>query len=202
MDNILKKSPNLSWMIDRMSYHKFNNLSDLINGDLAAKIGWGIFFKYLMDREFNCSLRSKVNRKYVYEGKCRPKCIIYEVKFSMCDAFYIGKTHQTFKKIWDSHFSDILRQIKNGQKYDSFAANFKQHINSTTLRTYIRKYMTVKVVNQLNPIGAMKTFMKPNCNLCIEECLTILKKLHDKRVTILNKNLEIYGACRHKTTFR
>ena len=61
--------------------------------------------------------------------------------------------------------------------------------------------MTFKVVKQLNTIGAMKTFTKPNCNLCMEERLTILKKLRDKRVTIMNKNSEIYGACRHKTTF-
>ena len=62
--------------------------------------------------------------------------------------------------------------------------------------------MTFKVVKQLNPIGAMKTFTKPNCNLCMEEHLTILKKLREKRVTIMNKNLEIYGACRHKTCFQ
>ena len=58
--------------------------------------------------------------------------------------------------------------------------------------------MTVKVVKQLNPIGAMKTFTKPNCNLCMQKRLTILKKLRDKRVTVMNKNLEIYGACRQK----
>ena len=45
-------------------------------------------------------------------------------------------------------------------------------------------------------------FTKPNCNLCMQERLTILKKLRDKRVTVMNKNLDIYGACRHKTTFR
>ena len=61
--------------------------------------------------------------------------------------------------------------------------------------------MTFKVVKQLNQIGAMKTFTKPNCNLCIEERLKILKKIRDKRVTIMNKNSEIYGACRHKTCF-
>ena len=72
---------------------------------------------------------------------------------------------------------------------------------TTTPRTYLRKYMTFKVVNQLNLIGEMKTITKPNCNLCMEERLTILKKLRDKRVTIMNKNSEIYGACRHKTTF-
>ena len=61
--------------------------------------------------------------------------------------------------------------------------------------------MKFKVIKQLNPIGAMKKFTKPNCNLCMQERLTILKKLCDKRVTVMNKNLEIYGACRHKTTF-
>ena len=42
----------------------------------------------------------------------------------------------------------------------------------------------------------------PKCQVhYMEERLTILKKLRDKRVTITNNNLEIYGACRHKTTF-
>ena len=61
--------------------------------------------------------------------------------------------------------------------------------------------MAFKVVKQINPIGEMKTFTKPNCNICMEERLTILKKLRDKRVTIMNKNSEIYGACQHKMTF-
>ena len=61
--------------------------------------------------------------------------------------------------------------------------------------------MTFKLVNQLNPIGAMNTFTKTNCNLCMEESLTILKKICDKCVTVMNKNSEIYGNLRHKTTF-
>ena len=55
--------------------------------------------------------------------------------------------------------------------------------------------MRFKVVNRLKPIGAMKTFTKPNYNLCIEEHLTILKNLHEKCVTIINNNSEVYGAC-------
>ena len=98
----------------------------------------------------------------------------------------------------DGHFSNILRLLKNRQKSDLFAAHCEQHFESTTSRTDIRKYMTFKVVNQLNPIGAMKTFMKPNCNLCMEERLTILKKLREKRVTTMNNNSEIFGACQHK----
>ena len=126
--------------------------------------------------------------KCVYEGKCRSKCIIYEVKCYMCDAIYIGKTQQTFKKRMDGNFSDPLCLLKNGQKSDSFAAHFEQHFNTNMSRTYICKYMSFKLVKQINPIGAMKSFTKPNFNLCIEERLTILKKLRDKRVTIMNNN--------------
>ena len=72
---------------------------------------------------------------------------------------------------------------------NSFAAHSEQHFNTTTSRTDLRKYMTFKVVKQLSPIGAMKTFTQPNCNLCMEESLTILKKLREKCVTIMNKKL-------------
>ena len=94
----------------------------------------------------------------------------------------------------DGHFYDILLLLKNGQKLDSFSAHFEQHFNSTTSRTDLRKYMMFKLLTHLNSIGAMKTFTKPNCNLCMEERLTILKKLREKRVTDMNKNSEIYGT--------
>ena len=61
--------------------------------------------------------------------------------------------------------------------------------------------MTLKVVNRLNTIGAIKTFTKPNYNICMKERKYFLKDPRDKLVTLINKNLEIYGACRHKTTF-
>ena len=119
----------------------------------------------------------------------------------MCDAIYVGNTQMTFKKRMEGHLSDLQRLLKNGQKSDSFAAHFVQHFKPTKLRTDIRKYITVKVVKQLNLIGAMQTLAKPNFNICMEEHLTMLKLLRDKRVTVMNKNTEIYGACRHKTTF-
>ena len=89
----------------------------------------------------------------------------------------------------DVHFTDILRLLKNGQKLDSFADHFKQHF-------------TFKLVKQLKPIGSMKTFTKPNLNLCLEEPLAILKNLRGKHFTVTNKNLDIYMDCQHKTTFR
>ena len=85
----------------------------------------------------------------------------------MCDTIYIGNTQQTFKKRMDDHFSNVQRLLKNGQKSDSFAAHFVQNFNNTTSRTDLHKCMTFKVINQLNPIGAMKTFTKPNSNLRI-----------------------------------
>ena len=33
----------------------------------------------------------------------------------MCDAIYIGKTHDKFKKTMDGHLSDLLRHLKNGK---------------------------------------------------------------------------------------
>ena len=83
---------NLSWLRVRMSYHRFNNLAGLLNGDLTERIGQGSLPKDLIDRECNCSLPYQVNRKCVYEGKCQSKCIIYEVKCSICDAIYIVNT--------------------------------------------------------------------------------------------------------------
>ena len=44
-----------------MSYHGFNNLAELLNGDLAVKIGQEILSKDLMGKECNCYLLSKVN---------------------------------------------------------------------------------------------------------------------------------------------
>ena len=184
-----------------MYYHRYNNLAELLNGYLATKIGRGIFSKYLMDGKCNFSLPSKVNGKCVYGGKCQSRCIFYKVKCFMCGAIYIGNTQQTFKKTMDGHFSDIQRLLNNGKKPDSFSAHFVQHFNTTASHTYLRKYMTFKGVKQLNLIGAMKKFTKPNCNLCMQERLSILKKLRDKHVTVMNKNSEIYGACRNETTF-
>ena len=61
--------------------------------------------------------------------------------------------------------------------------------------------MAFQVVKQLKTIDAMEFLTKPNCNLCMEEHLTIIKNPREKCVTVMNKNLEIYGAFRHKTTF-
>ena len=49
-DRQAKKTFNLSWMRVLMPYHRFNNLAELLNGDLITKIGRGILSIYLMNR--------------------------------------------------------------------------------------------------------------------------------------------------------
>ena len=49
-DQQAKKYFDISWLRVRMPYHRFNNLAELLNVDLAAKIGQGILSKDLMDR--------------------------------------------------------------------------------------------------------------------------------------------------------
>ena len=88
----------------------------------------------------------------------------------------------------DGHFYDVQHMIKNGRKSDSFSAHDEQHFKYTTPHTDLQKYMLLKLVKQFNKIGAMKSFMKYYCNLCIEKWLTILKKLRDKNITIMKKN--------------
>ena len=65
----------------------------------------------------------------------------------------------------------------------------------------LRKCIAFKVLRKINQIGEMKSFMKPNFSLCMEELLMILKNNCDKRVTVMNRHLEMYRACWHKTTF-
>ena len=81
-----------------------------------------------MDRECKCSLPSKVNKKCTHKDKFRRKCSIYEVKRSLRDAIYIGKTQQKLTKRMDGHFSDVQCLRKNGLKSDSLAAHYGQHL--------------------------------------------------------------------------
>ena len=115
---------------------------------------------------------------------------------------YLYRYHSAETKEKNGQY--FLRSPKSSQKWGkpySFATYFEQHCRSTMSRADLRKRMMFKVVKQLNWIGAMKIFIKPNYNLCIEKFLMILKKLCDKYVILMNKNLAICVACQNKSTF-
>ena len=120
----------------------------------------------------------------------------------MGDAIYVGNKQQTLKKRMDGHFCDVQKLLKTGQKLDSFAAHYEQHLNSSRSRTTLCTCMMFEVDKQLNSIGEMKTFTKPNRDMCMDGRTTILRKLRDKHITVMKKNLEMYVACQYKVTFR
>ena len=98
-----------------MSYHRLNNLAELLNLDLSAKIGLKILSVDLMDIECNSSLPSKINSECVYKGECWKKCLIYELKCSIIESNYIDNIQRIFKEVTDGHFSYLLRLHKNGK---------------------------------------------------------------------------------------
>ena len=61
--------------------------------------------------------------------------------------------------------------------------------------------MEFNVVNNFNHIVTMETSTKPNFSLCIDKRLTVLKNIRGKCVIIMNKNLDIYKACRNNKNF-
>ena len=64
----------------------------------------------------------------------------------MCEDIYIGNTQQTFKKIMDVQFSNLLGLPKKGQKSISFAAHFGQQFKCTKSHKNVCKYIMFKVV--------------------------------------------------------
>ena len=66
--NKLKAFFNFYCLRVQLSYHRFNNLVELLNGDLTEKIGWVIFSEDVVHIKFNWSVPYKDNRKSVYKG--------------------------------------------------------------------------------------------------------------------------------------
>ena len=130
-----------------------NNLPQKLVGESFPLTQWIDNVTVLFCLRSRASVSTKVN-----DGKC----IIYELKCPMCETIYIVNTQQTYKKKMYSHLSNLLRPLKNRQKSDSFAAHLEQHFKSTIPRIDLRKYMRFKLINQINPIGAMKKITKPN----------------------------------------
>ena len=59
-----------------MSYHRFPNLGEILQGDLVGKLRKGIGSKDFLNCECNCSSMKKVKGECAYEGDCRACCIV------------------------------------------------------------------------------------------------------------------------------
>ena len=91
----------------------------------------------------------------------------------------------------------------HGTNSDTFASHFSKHLldtNSDPTPKNQRVMMKFEIMDELEPISAMKSFKKLECKLCMKERLAILKASFEGD-KIMNSRLEIYGGCRHKKKF-
>jgi len=81
-----------------MSYHKFLNLREILQGDM----NWNRDF---MDLPCNCNNATKRNRKCIYSENCRKMVIMYKVTCTKgdCEMFKIGNTQQKLKAQMGQH---------------------------------------------------------------------------------------------------
>ena len=187
-----------------MSYHKFPNLREILQGDLNGKILKGIGSRDFEPLPCNCSAPSKHNGICIFNGKCRHSIVVYKATCRICKAFYIGNTQTHLKQRMNLHFHDVKAQVLKNIKSDTFAKHFASHFEKGTKlnNKEVRNTMTIDTLWEGNPISCTKSFGKLSCTLCMKERLHILKALGDKDETrLINSNNELYGACRHKPKF-
>ena len=75
-----------------MSYYKFSNLGQILQGDLNFKLIKGVTSLDFESIKCNCNLKTRTNGKCVYVGKCRHSVVVYKASCKTCDKCYIGNT--------------------------------------------------------------------------------------------------------------
>lgn len=200
-----RKRYRLTWLRVGISYSRFSNLAEKITANLKEKLREKIGLKSVdfIERRCNCAGNNGVCN---YDGVgCRKSMLVYKVHclHPDCNTSYIGQTSQNLKKRMSGHFQDVRAKVVHGVNSDTFAAHFSKHLvdekeNLTPANQ--RKMMRFEVLEEVEPISAMKTFRKLSCKLCMKERLAILKSNHEGE-KIMNSRSEIYGGCRHKKRF-
>ena len=79
-----------------------------------------------------------------------------------------SKDHLPLFLVKDSSFWFL---VSLGKMHPYFA---EQGLKYTTPRTDLYRCMKFKVVKQINHIGVVEFFTKPNCNIFLEECFKIV----------------------------
>ena len=81
-----------------MSYHRFPNLGEILQGDMVVKLRKGIGSEDLLNLERNCISTTTVKGICTHEGDCRACCIVYKVTCKLCLSAYLGNTQNTPRK--------------------------------------------------------------------------------------------------------
>jgi len=198
----LKIKYNLPWIRVRISWKHFENVEELLGAALHKVVMKGLTSSDMKCRECNCSKPNKLeDGKCLYKGKCRESCVIYKVNCNHCAKFYIGNTQNFLKKRIQEHINDVVKLINKGIYSNSFAKHFASHFKSHDIISarHVKPLLHITTINRLNPLEASHNFGTDKCQLCMEERIEITSAwLKDGQKKLINKNTEIYGACRHK----
>ena len=62
-----------------MSYLRFPNLDEILQGDLLGKLRERIGLNNFLHRECNCISTTKLKVECAHEGYCRACCVVYKV---------------------------------------------------------------------------------------------------------------------------
>ena len=111
----LRKKHRLNFFRNRMSYSKFTNLGEKLNGDCQGKIMKGILDINEMDRPCNCDKRLKKGNLCWWGGNCRQATVVYELLCKETKKSYIGKTQRYFKTRTMEHVHDVWKVIESGR---------------------------------------------------------------------------------------
>jgi hypothetical protein len=196
----LRNKHDLKWLRVSMSYHRFTNLREILQGDLSGKITQGVESLDLKNRDCNCTgNKGECN----YDGICRRRVIVYEIKCKITGKSYIGCTQQNLKNRMQGHLNDVQKLHHKNIKSDSYAKHFANHLQNFKRLSpkFQRQHISCEVIWQGNPISAVKTFKTPHCILCNRERLEILKRSKKTPHLLINSCSEIFGGCRHNPLF-
>ena len=188
----------IKWLRISMSHHRFPNLRQVFQGDLAAKLVEGVESLDFLERECNC--RSRKTSQCDYGGVCRVPIVIYKITCKSTGKIYIGNTQQNFKKRMMGHFQDVRQLIKKDIPSDSYAKHFASLWPPDTVPTpgMQRDMIDCKIVWRGKPLSAVKSFGHSNCFLCNRERMEIIRMSRSNPEKMINSCSEIHGACRHK----
>ena len=188
-----------------MSYHRFTNLRELLQGDLSGKVTNGIDSKDFQTECCNCTGEERDENGCAYDGICREKVIVYEVTCKDTEKVYIGCTQNNFKKRMNGHHSEVqaLHDPKRRILSDTYAYHFATQLQlwpeiSPKIQ---RRHYTSKILWQGNPLSTVKTFKTNHCMLCNRERLEIFKRYNKEPKSLINSHNEIFGGCHHNPHF-
>jgi hypothetical protein len=203
---LLKKMRNkfeLKWLRISMSYHRFPNMRELLQGDLSKKLTEGVESLDFKVRDCNCR-GGRGPGKCQYGGVCRMPIVIYKITCTLTNKIYIGNTQQHFKMRMKGHFQDVKKLMEKGVHSDSYARHFAgiwPKGAAAPSPGMQRDMIKCDILWQGNPISVVKTFGKPTCALCNRERMEIIKLSRSIPEKMINSCSEIHGACRHKPKF-